>query len=439
MAQRLTALEASFLQLERASAPMHVAGLLVVDASGLAGGPVTMRELRRLVVSRLRLLPRFHHIVRFGRTGTAEWIEIAHLDLDAHLIHHRLPAPGSRAQLTELGARIHEELLPRERPLWQIHLIDGLAGHEQALIVKTHHSITDGIAGVEVAEVLFDRGDKAPDSRSNGHEPGRVPGSDGTPWLHAFQGALGVTALLASGPVAADSPFNGPVGRHRSFAMAALPMDEIRTAKHHLGGSVDDLLLGIVSAGLGRYFRQHRWPVTGRRLRAMLPVSTRPPTNRPQLGNHVTSVFVDLPLDERDLGACVRRIAASKSELRSLHEANGVAIMLEAAGKLPAALHSAVVRRVGGMALANLVLSDVPGPDEPLFFLGRRIQACYPMMPLPPSVGLSIASVSMGGVMGVGVTVDPDIVPDPERLAGHIERAFADSRPSWTSEATANR
>ena len=114
MAQRLTALEASFLQLERASAPMHVAGLLIVDASELAGGPVAMRELRRMVVSRLRFLPRFHHIVKFGRTGIGQWIEIAHLDLDAHLIHHRLPTPGSRAQLTEVGARIHEELLPRE-------------------------------------------------------------------------------------------------------------------------------------------------------------------------------------------------------------------------------------------------------------------------------------------------------------------------------------
>lgn len=433
MAQRLTALEASFLQLEKASAPMHVAGLLVVDASGLAGGPVTMRELRHLVRSRLRFLPRFHHIVRFGGTGTAEWVETARLDLDAHLIHHRLPAPGSRAQLAELGARIHEEMLARDRPLWEIHLIDGLADRRQALIVKTHHSITDGIAGIEVAEVLFDRGDKVAASGGNGHVPGRVAGTDGSPWLHAFQGALGVTALLAGGPVASDSPFNGPVGRHRSFAMAALSMDEIRKAKQHLGGSVDDLLLGIVSAGLGRYFRQHRWPVTGRKLRAMLPVSTRPPSNKPRLGNHVTSVFVDLPLDERDLGACVRRIAASKSELRSLHEADGVAVMLEAAGVLPAALHSAVVRRVGGMALANLVLSDVPGPDEPLFFLGRRIEACYPMMPLPPSVGLSIASVSMGGVMGVGVTVDPDMVPDPERLARHIEQAFTDSRPPRTS------
>src|SRR5579872_793804 len=151
----MTPLESAFLDVERRGLPMHVAALLQFEP--MPGRPVTMRELRRLLASRLPSLPRFTERAGGGRLGFGRrWVEVDVLDLDAHLFKHRLPAPGRRRQLTELCATIHAEALPRDRPLWQMHLVEGLEGGRQALIVKAHHAITDGIAGMRVARLLFD-------------------------------------------------------------------------------------------------------------------------------------------------------------------------------------------------------------------------------------------------------------------------------------------
>jgi diacylglycerol O-acyltransferase len=420
--QRLTALEASFLALEHPGLPMHVAGVVIFDASSHAGGPLTMMDLRHHVASRLRRLPRYRQLVRFKPLGLdrPEWTRVSTPRLDDHLFHHELRSPGSRAQLADLCARIHERLLPRDRPLWEMHLIDGLGDGNQALIVKTHHAITDGIAGIEVAEVLFD---KAPNVHAGVRPALRFAEGEKASVLAPLQAALGVAFTAAGGPIASMGPFNGPVGAHRSFGMATLRMDGIRRIKERLGGSVDDVLLAVVAAGLNRYLQQQRYPDEPRTLRAMLPVSTWPSSPRPSLGNHVTAIFVDLPVQAADPAALVSAIAATKSVLRSAHAAAGMSMLIEAAGLLPHPLHEAVVRFAGSLMSSNLVLSDVPGPDEPLFMMGRRIAACYPMIPLPPAVGLSIAAVSIGGVMSVGVVADPDLLPNPQQLANAIERA----------------
>lgn len=420
--QRLTALEASFLALERPGVPMHVAGVVVFDASSHVGMPLTMTDLRHHVVSRLRRLPRYRQLVQASPLGLnrPEWVRARNLKLGDHLFHHRLGAPGSRAQLADLCARIHERLLPRDRPLWEMHLIDGLADGNQALIVKTHHAITDGIAGIEVAEALFDKG---PNVHAEVRPAPRFAEGQRASMLAPLRAALGVAFTAAGGPIASMGPFNGPVGAHRNFGMATLRMDDIRRIKERLGGSVDDVLLAVVAAGLSQYLRHQRYPDEPRALRAMLPVSTWPSAARPSLGNHVTAIFVDLPVQATDPAALVRTIAASKSVLRSAHAAAGMSMLIEAAGLLPHPLHEAVVRFAGGLMSSNLVLSDVPGPVEPLFMMGRRIAAGYPMIPLPPAVGLSIAAVSIGGVMSVGVVADPDLLPNPQWLANAFERA----------------
>jgi diacylglycerol O-acyltransferase / wax synthase len=420
--QRLTALEASFLALERPGLPMHVAGVVIFDASSHVGGPLTMMDLRHHVASRLRRLPKYRQLLQFSPLGLdrPEWVRASNLKLGDHLFHHRLGAPGSREQLADLCARIHARLLPRDRPLWEMHLIDGLGNGNQALIVKTHHAITDGIAGIEVGKVLFD---KAPNVHAFVRPELRFAEGQKASVLAPLQAALGVAFTVAGGPIASMGPFNGPVGDHRNFGMATLRMDDIRRIKERLGGSVDDVLLAVVAAGLSQFLRQQRYPDELRALRAMLPVSTWPSSASPNLGNHVTAIFVDLPVQAADPAALVRTIAATKSVLRSAHAAAGTSMLIEAAGLLPHPLHEAVVRFAGGLMSANLVLSDVPGPDEPLFMMGRRITACYPMIPLPPTVGLSIAAVSIGGVMSVGVVADPDLLPNPQQLANAIERA----------------
>lgn len=412
-------MEASFLALERPGLPMHVAGVVVLEGPT----PITLPELRALVASRLRRLPKFREVVRFSPLGATRpsWTPAGRIDLDAHLFHHRLPEPGRRGQLNALCGRIHERLLPRDRPLWEMHVIDGLEGGGQAVVIKTHHSITDGIAGMEIARVLFDRAAGA--QPTAWLPPTKFADGRGAWLLRGMQSLMGIAFTAAGGPIALPGPFNGSVGGNRTFATAVIAMDAIRQAKRRYGGSVDDVVLATVAAGVRSYLNAVQFPEIPPALRAMVPVATGP-TAASTLGNHVTTVFVDLPLDAVEFPELVRIIATEKLQRRGAHEAAGMSLLIEAAGWLPNPLHETVVRVVAGMQYANLVLSDVPGPDEPMHLLGHRITACYPMIPLPPGIGLSIATVSMGGVMGVGIVADPGLVPDASRLARAIEHVI---------------
>lgn len=418
--QRLTALEASFLALERPGLPMHVAAVVLLEAAG-GQRPLTVDDVRRLIASRLSRLPRFRERVHFAPFGLTrpEWVRVARPDLSRHVFEHHLRAPGRRSQLLDLCARIQQKNLPRDLPLWQLHLISGLEDGRQALVVKTHHAITDGVGAMELADVILEHGKLVQHAARKQLPVVHFASDDPNPsaWLEAL---VGVAFTAASGPIALASPFNAPIGPRRAFAMATLSMDKIRQVKEHIGVSVDDVLLATVARGLQRYFRRAGLAAP-RAMRAMVPASTRLPSRRAEGGNHITTVFIDLPLDTRDLPACARRIAVSKAVLKTVHASLGMSLLIEAAGRLPTPLHNAVVRLAGNLPVANIVLSDVPGPREPRFFLGRRIAACYPMLPLPGTVGVSIAAISMDGSMGIGITCDPNLLPNPERLARAIE------------------
>ncbi|HET9780884.1 MAG TPA: wax ester/triacylglycerol synthase domain-containing protein [Candidatus Dormibacteraeota bacterium] len=408
-AESMTAAEAAFLEFEREGLPMHVAGITVLDATE----PVTMDELRRAVATRLRGLPRLH------QTAHSRWTPAGRIDFTAHVFHHQL---AHASQFHPVCAQIHQAPLDRGRPLWEVHLIDGLAHHQQALVIKTHHAIGDGLAGMKIAEALFDRSEttfaqSAPELRFV-HNGSRAT-------VAVLQDLVGLAFTASSGPLAAEGPFNGRVGSERAFAAAALDIDRVRVLKQQLGGSVDDVIVAIVSVGLRRYLENVGYPTIPAALRAMLPVSTQAFMPGAHLGNHVSAVFIDLPMQVDGLATLVRHIAAAKAVVRTAHAAAGGAVAVEAVGRLPRPLRAAVLRTVSELPFANLVISDIPGPDRPQHFLGRNVIACYPMMPLGGNVGLSIAAVGMGHVIGVGVTADPGIVPDVRRLAKAIETAAA--------------
>lgn len=419
----LSAVEASFLDLEAPETPMHVAGVTIFAGTP----PVTLADLRVLLRSRLRRLPRFGQRVTSRRLGLARgrWTR-ARVDLDDHLFHHTLRGPGRLTDLYALCGRIHETPLDRSRPMWEVHLIDGLENGDQALLVKTHHSVTDGLAGIEVAEVLFDPAEGAP-------RPGlprtRFAMATASPAVSVLQSVLGLAYLAAGGPLAVPGPFNGPVGPHRVFSATSLPMDAVRRAKRRLGGSVDDVVVATVAAGLYRYLVDVRYPEIPHALRAMLPVSTRGAERGIHLGNHVSSIFVDLPMRSRYIPDLLPAITQAKATLRIAHAAAGGSLLVELSGLVPPPFHRPLMQVVSAMPFAHLVLSDVPGPDVPLRLLGRPIRACYPLMPLTGNVGLSIAAISMGGSVGIGVTADPGLVPNPQRVAAAIGRAFAALEP----------
>ena len=404
----MTAAEGAFLTFEREGLPMHVAGIVLLD-----GTPVTMDELGHAVAMRLRRLPRLHQM------ADSQWSPVRRLDLASHVFHHQL---ARASQFHAVCAQIHEARLDRSRPLWEIHLIDGLAHHRQALVIKTHHAIGDGLAGLQIAETLFDR--SAVTFRASAPEL-RFARSAAPAAVAALQDLVGLAFTMAGGPIVLGGPFNGQVGAERAFASATLRLDEVQRLKHVLGGSVDDVIVALVTVGLRRYLEDIRYPAIPAALRAMLPVSTQAFMPGAHLGNHVSAVFIDLPMQIDDLSTLVRYIAATKTVVRTAHAAAGGAVAVEAVGLLPGPVRKALFRTVSELPFANLVVSDIPGPDRPQHFLGRSVIGCYPMMPLAGHVGLSIAAVSMGGVIGIGVTTDPGIVPDVRRMARAIETAAA--------------
>lgn len=421
--RRLSALESSFLEIEAPGRPMQVAGVSIV------GGPaISLADLRDLLTKRVRRLPMFHRRLSgdvFGLTR-GSWVG-SRLDIDNHVFHHRLASPGRMRDLWALCAAIHETPLCREHPLWQVHLIDGLAGGDQALMIKTHHAITDGLAGIQIAEVVFDPLDGSPRPRLPETRFGTARNTGG---LTAVQGLLGLAYQAAGGPLAAPGPFNGPVGAHRAFGATSIPMDAVRRVKRRVGGTVDDVIVATVAAGLYRHLVDAGYPEIPRGLRAMLPVSTRRARPGMQLGNQVSSIFIDLPMRSDDVEELVPEIARAKSTLRAAHASEGGALLIEAAGLLPSPVHARLMRLVSALPFAHLVLSDVPGPDVQLRLLGRPVKVCYPMMPLTGNVGLSIAAISLAGSIGIGVTADPNLVPSPQRIATAIGRVFTAMAPA---------
>jgi len=303
-----------------------------------------------------------------------------------------------------------------------MHLVDGLADGRQALVIKTHHAITDGLAGLAVAEALFDMApgvDKPCSLPVMGFAPGVLETA-----MAAVHRIEGLAVLAAGGPLAGAGPFNAAVSARRALGITGLPVAEVKRLKRALGVSVDDVLVGAVATGLGAYLRRRGYVGESATLRAMLPVSTRGAERGFTLGNHVSSIFVDLPVGLAEFASAVRHVSWSKATLRTTHAADGGALAIEATRLLPAPLQGPALRFVSGLPFAHLIVSDVPGPDQPMFLLGRRIMGSFPMMPLAADIGLSIAILTLGPVAGLGVTADPDIVPDPQTLADDIGRAL---------------
>lgn len=406
--------------MEQPGLPMNVSAVLVLEP----GPRLTLEKLRQAIAPRLRRLPRFHQKLAGGpwTLNRPHWEPVPRINLARHLFRHTLPAPGSRAQLDAMCAQIQEQALSREKPLWEIHLIDGQRDG-QCIVVKMHHAITDGIAGVAIAQRLFD-GEAGRRAEADRQLPGFAD-SMRPSLLTAAQTMLGIAATAASGPIALAGPFNGHVGPRRSFATTTIPLDLIRLAKQRDGGTVDDVFVAIVASGLRDYLAGVAYPGVPHALRAMLPVSTRT-AGGDGLGNHVTAVFLDLPMMPLEFGALVRAIATSKSDLRAAHAATGAIAAVRAAGLLPNPLHSAVVHIASATRCCNLVLSDVPAPGMSLSLLGRRVSVSYPVMPLGASIGLSIAALGSDGQLGVGITADPEIVPDVHRIAVAIHHVVVD-------------
>jgi len=455
MAQRLSALDVQFLLLEKPNVHYHVAGLSILDPSTRPGGPDGFfDDLKRLFADRQHLIPRFRQKVMFVPFGAGRpvWVDDPDFDVDFHIRKGALPKPGGKKELADYVQRIHSRPLDRSKSLWEMYYIEGLEDDHVAVLSKVHHAMIDGVSGIDIATVLFDLG---PEPRQVDPEP-YVPEAAPSPRellfntlkqgiTHPVKSAIGNLALAVRTPeivlrraqemvagfgsiLAAGtppkSPFNRPVGPNRRFAMAEAPVSEFKAIKNALGGTVNDVVLATVAGALHRFLKRRGEPTQGLSLRAMIPVSTRDDSQKMALGNQVTSIFVDLPVGPMDAATRLRAITAATKDLKQSHQAVAAGALMNIGTWAPPTLHGLAARLVARQRLLNLVISNVPGPQMPIYLAGAKLLGTYPVMPLGETLALAIALTSLAGTMAFGITSDWDSMPDIDSFAADMQASI---------------
>src|SRR5947209_2380541 len=451
---RLTALDTTFLHLEEHStAHMHVASVMVFD--GKAPSP---DELVEHVVNRLHLVPRYRQrlaYVPFDQ-GRPVWTDDPHFNPRYHIRHTALPRPADDEALKRLAGRLFSQRLDRSKPLWEIWLVQNMSGGRFALIAKTHHALVDGISGVDITTVLFD----------SAREPAPVPGP-GSPWVakplpgrakllgealveratipgEMARGArrlvraprralsqikdglvsVGATTLAGINAPAPPTPFNVDIGPHRRYTFLDADLAEFKAIKDSLGGTLNDVVLASVSLALGRYLRDGGTSTEGLELKAMVPVSVRADSERGALGNQVAAMWAPLPVGVRNPAECLRQVSRAMADLKKSGQAVGARVLTNLAGFAPPTILSQAARLQARQRFFNLVVTNVPGPQFPLYVLGRRMKVLYPVVPLARRQALGIAVMSYDGHLGFGLLADFDALPDLETMVGDFEWAI---------------
>jgi WS/DGAT/MGAT family acyltransferase len=448
----LTGLDSSFLHLERDSAHMHVAGCAVFQ-----GPAPTCEELVEEIESRLHLVPRYRQRLAFVpfEQGRPVWVDDPHFKASYHVRHTALPRPGGDDELKRLAGRVFSQPLDRDRPLWELWLVEGLAGERFALLSKTHHALVDGVSGVDIATVLFDSSPDPMPVAPPDHEwvprplptgaqlladalverttvPGEIvrgiraalrgPRSVA---LKAAEALAGLGAMAWSGLQAAPpSPFNVRIGPHRRFTWVRGDLAEFKAIKNALGGTVNDVVLAAVAGGLGRYMRLHGQSTDDVVLRAMVPVSIRADIERGALGNRVAAMWASLPVGVGDPVARLQTVSAGMQEAKGSGQAVGAEVLTRLSGFAPPTIMAQAARLQARQRLFNLVVTNVPGPQHPLYVLGRELEAIYPMVPLAENTALGIAIMSYNGQLNFGLTADYDALADVETLADELHAAI---------------
>lgn len=456
MADRLTAMDAMFLYMERPTIQMHVASTSVLDPSALPGGRLRFEDLKRHVANRIHLVPRFRQKIAFLplNVGRPMWVDDERFDLDFHMRRAALPEPGGHTELADYVQRVHSRPLDRSRSLWEMYLIEGLEGGRVAVYTKTHHAMIDGMSGVDIASVLFDPTETpraiepepwTPEPEPSTAEllrrwavdsathPVEATSAQASAALAAPRGALdrardavrSARTFVRSGRAPA-SPFDVVVGSSRRFSFADVAVDDAKAIKNALGGSVNDVILAAVAGAIARLLEARGDEVGDLSMRAMVPVSTRDESQTMTFGNRVSMFFVDLPVGTIDPVERLRRITDATRDLKETRQALGAASLVGMTRWAPPTLHALAARLTARQRLMNLVVSNVPGPNVPLYLAGARLIAMYPLMPLIDSAALSVAITSLSGVMGFGFTGDWDALHDIESMPAHLHGAIAD-------------
>src|SRR5438105_4227872 len=427
---------------------MHIGGLTIVE-----GPPPETSELLEQIRLRLHLVPRYRH--KLANTaldsGRPVWIDDPSFNLEYHIRHTALPTPGQWEQLCSLTARIFSQQLDRSRPLWEMWLIEGLEDDRFALITKTHHSLIDGIAGVDLATVLFDVSPEPPPIRHSGRpwEPRPEPG---TAELIAagMRGAVRAGLALAEGAVdalahpehavarareaaegigevvwaalnpAPETPLNVPIGPHRRFFGIACQLEDFKTVKNAFGGTVNDVVLAVVTGALRTFLISRGRHTEGVELRALVPVSVRVEDEKGEGGNRLVVMRGPLPVYIADPVQRLRFVSQAMDGLKESKQALGAEVIAGVQNFAPPTLLAQASRLNFSTRLFNLIVTNIPGPQFPLYVLGREMLEAYPVAFLPENHALDIAIMSYNGQMNFGLLGDFDALPDIGEISASI-------------------
>ncbi|WP_308280108.1 WS/DGAT/MGAT family O-acyltransferase [Pseudonocardia oceani] len=448
---RLSPLDASFLFMEDVTTHMHVGGLMTFEP----GTDVDLQGFVRLIGERLAAVPRYRQKIREvpARLGLPVWVDDPDFDLEYHVRRSALPAPGTDAQLRELVGRLQGRPLDRDRPLWEIYLVEGLEDGGFAIITKTHHAMVDGLSSIDIGSVLLDLTPDPRPSEPDGWAPAREPSSVSLAVdavldqlrrpQHALgtarravadvQTAAGAVAQTAGAVLAAVSttkaarthPLNAAIGRQRRYGTSAGELDDYKAVRKVHGGTVNDVVLTVVAGGLRRWLATRGEDVRpGGVVRAMVPVSVRPPGA--QLGNQISALFVDLPVGEADPVARLERITAAMLAHKRSGQAVAAGALVNLVGLTPPTLHSLGARLSNSMSarVFNVIVTNVPGPQFPLYAMGARMRDMYPVVPLAKGQTVSIGITSYDGGVFYGLNADRDAMPDVDVLAASMGEAL---------------
>ncbi len=476
MADPLTALDATFLELEQMDegATMHIGGVMVFDP--LPDGDVPgLEAMCTNIASRLALLPRYSQRLSSERTGGLawpRWQKDLRFDIRNHVHRAALPAPGGDVELCEWAADFFSHRLDRTRPLWEMVLVEGLEHGRWALATKTHHCLVDGVGSVGVAQLLLDS-EPSPPPQSYAKPAADPPGSlwqaliPSPPDAVADLARTGARAAAASVHAALhpretfeksrslaevivrdeliaapQGSLNVPIGATRRFEIVRASLPELKAIGHELGASINDIVLAACTAGLRRLLLSRGETLPPEGLRAMVPMNVRSGSEQLALGNRVSSLFVELPVAEPDALERVRQIADCTGRLKSSGAALGTTTMIDLAALAPPLLHTVIARSLYATRLFNLTITNVPGPRMPLYAFGAPLREIHPIVPLAAehAVGIAIFSYNEGIVLGFGA--DCDSTPDLHVLVAGVQQGFDELRallPSNGSRPSAKR
>ncbi len=454
---RLTALDASFLDLESPGVHMHVGSVGIFEPGPLVheDGGLDFDQILVLAESALTRTPRFRQkLAHVPLTGHPIWVDDEHFNLLYHLRHTALPLPGDERRLKRLVGRIMSEKLDRAKPMWELWFVEGLEGGRFAVVSKVHHCLIDGISGVDLLSAFMG---PDPDHRPEPAAahwiprpgpgplrlladeaarrvslPGRVLGGAARalrrPERTLAQGTRAATGLAetlakAFSP-AADTPLNVAIGPHRRFDWTRMDLGVVREVGVAHGGKVNDVVLACVSGAVRDWLSAHGQDLDAIDFRTLVPVSTRSASERGKLGNRVSMLVARLPVDEPDPRRRIARVIDETRKLKTSGQVQGSEALEEISDWTVAGLLTTISRLAAARRAFNIVVTNVPGPQVPVFLNGARLLASYPLVPLFENQALGVALLSYDGALYWGFNADWDALPDLHDFVLAVEREF---------------